>query len=188
MLTAATALLLSRFDSHRLQAVQPREVQARRCARSDALVKACRLGAGPATRPWAEPFGPTRIEWPFGTFQVDDAEVARRACLQLDGSWWLADASVAGRMVIRAKALLADAAWWRALQAHDVWDAGFAPDPAALVGFVPRRATLIVIEGEPDGAGRQALDSLARRADALRRAIRVVVVGAPMGAARHIPA
>ena len=178
----------SRFDSARLQAVATTAVRARSCARTEALVKACRLGAGPATRPWGQPFGPTRIEWPFGTFQVDDAEVARRACLQLDGSWWMADASAAARLAVRAKALLADAAWWRPLQAHDAWDAGFAPDPAALRGFVPRRATLIVIDGEPDGEGHKALDALARRSDTLRRAIRLVIVGAANSVARHIPA
>lgn len=183
---------LSRFDSRRLQAVATTAVQARSCAHTQALVAACRLGAGPATRPWAEPFGHTRIEWPYGSFQVDDAEVARRACLQLDGSWWMADASVAGRLAIRAKALLTDATWWRALQPHDAWDAGFASDPGALMGFVPRRATLIVIEGEPDAEGRKALDSLARQADALRHAIRVLIAGPANlqagNSARHIPA
>ena len=176
------------FDSRRLQAVATTAVQARSCARTQALVKACRLGAGPATRPWGQPFGPVRIEWPFGSFQVDDAEVARRACLQLDGSWWMADASAVGRLATRAKAALANAAWWRPLQEGDAWDAGFAPDPGALHGFVPRRATLIVIEGEPDAEGRKALDSLARQSDALRRAIRVLIVGAANGSARHIPA
>ena len=183
---------LSRFDSHRLQAVAPAAVHARSCVRTQALVKACRLGAGPATRPWGQPFGQTRIEWPFGSFQVDDAEVARRACLQLDGSWWMADASAAGRLAVRAQALWADAAWWRPLQERDAWDAGFALDPAALAGFIPRRATLIVIEGEPDAEGRRALDALARQADALRRAIRVLIVGSANVqagvAARHIPA
>lgn len=176
------------FDSRRLQAVATTAVQTRSCARTQALVKACRLGAGPATRPWGQPFGPVRIEWPFGSFQVDDAEVARRACLQLDGSWWMADASAVGRLTIRAEAILANAAWWRPLQEHDAWDAGFAPDPRALHGFVPRRATLIVIEGEPDAEGRRALDSLARQADTLRRAIRVLIVGTANGSARHIPA
>ena len=178
----------SRFDSQRLQAVATTAVQARSCARTQALVAACRLGAGPATRPWFAPLGARRIEWPFGSFQVDDAEVARRACLLLDGSWWMTDASAAGRLAIRAKALLTDAAWWRPLQERDAWDAGFAPDPAALAGFVPRRATLIVIEGEPDGAGRKALDALARQADALQRAIRVLVVSQANGSGRHIPA
>ena len=176
----------ARFDGVRLRAVAPAAVGARRCARSDALVAACRLGAGPATRSW--PFGPARIEWPFGVLQVDDAEVARRACLQLDGSWWLADASAPGRIAIRLRALVADLAWWRPLQAGDAWDAGFAADAAALAGFVPRRATLIVIEGEPDEAGCRALDSLGRRADELQRALRVVVVGGPSGVALHIPA
>jgi hypothetical protein len=179
---------MQRFDSQRLSAVSPGSVTARSCARTAKLVAACRLGAGPATRPWAEPFAPVRIEWPFGVFQVDDAEIARRACLQLDGSWRLADAGTLGRVGVRAQALLADALWWRALQPGDAWDTGTAADPGALLGFVPRRATLILIEGEPDEAGRRALDDLQRRAETLPRAVRVLVVGGAHGAARHIPA
>ena len=177
------------FDNTRLQPVLPSSVYTRSCPRTEALVAACRLGAGPATRPWAQPWEPARIEWPFGVLQVDDAEVARRACLHLDGSWCLADAtSAAGRLRIRARAQIADRAWWRPLQASDAWDAGWAPDPGALAGFVPRRATLIVIDGEPDAAGRRALDGLARQADALKRALRVVVVGGLPGAARRVAA
>ena len=177
------------FDNTRLQPVLPSSVYTRSCPRTEALVAACRLGAGPATRPWAQPWEPARIEWPFGVLQVDDAEVARRACLHLDGSWCLADAtSAAGRLRIRARAQIADRAWWRPLQAGDAWDAGWARDPGALAGFAPRRATLIVIDGEPGAAGRRALDGLARQADALKRALRVVVVGGLPGAARRVAA
>ncbi|MEY3253217.1 MAG: hypothetical protein RL227_2190, partial [Pseudomonadota bacterium] len=70
--------------------------------------------------PWAAP----RIEWPFGVLHVADAAVARRACLLLDGSWAMADAAgAAGRLALRGRALLADAAWWRPLQPTDAWDA-----------------------------------------------------------------
>lgn len=180
---------LASFDNARLQAVAQSSVRSRSCPRTEALVAACRLGAGPATRPWARPWEPARIEWPFGVLQVDDADVARRACLQMDGSWWLSDAaSKTSRLAIRARAQCAGLAWWRPLQASDAWDAGWAPNPGALAGFVPRRATLIVIDGEPDAAGRRALDSLARQADALKRALRVVLVGGVPGAARQIPA
>jgi hypothetical protein len=182
--------VLTRFDSSRLQAVPPSAVQARTCPRTEALLQACRLGAGPATRPWAEPGGAVRIEWPFGVFHSDSIETARRACLQLDGSWWMADASAAGRLAIRARALWADAAWWRALQPGDAWDAGVAVDAAQLAGFMPRRPTLIVVEGELSEAGRQALASLENRAYELPRAVRVVLVnsGPAPPYARHIPA
>ncbi len=179
-------MLLRRFDRTRLRAVSAAAVSARHCLRTEALIAACRLGAGPATRPWAEPGGPVRIEMPFGCYQVDDAEIARRACLQLDGTWAMADASPAGRWAIRARALWADMAWWRPLQDDDAWDAGEASDPGALIGFEPRRTTLIVIAGEPGEAGRRALADLERRAQPWHRAVRVLLVGAPLGIARHL--
>ena len=179
-------MLLRRFDSRRLRAVPATAVSTRHCPRTEAVIAACRLGTGPATRHWAAPFGAVRIELPFACFQLDDAEIARRACLQLDGSWRMAGASAAGRWAIRAQALWADAAWWRALQASDAWDCGEAPDPGALMGFEPRRTTLIVIEGEPDDVCRSALADLERRAHVWRRAARVLLVGAPLGSARHL--
>ena len=154
---------LRRFDRARLSPVPVGAVGARRCAVSDALVAACRRGAAPPTRPWA---------W----LTVPDAETARRACLLLDGSWGLIDASAAGRWLIRGRALWADLARWRPPRPADVWDAGWAPDPAALRGFVPRRATLIVVDGTLDAAGQAALDDLAQRASGLRHALRLVQV------------
>lgn len=170
--------LLRRFDSTRLHAVPPDAVSARSCPRTEDLVTACLRGAGPATRAWALPFGPVRIDLPFRMLQTDSAEIARRACLQLDGSWAMQDASALGRLAVRGRALLADVAWWRPLQTDDVWDAGIAPSAAALRGFEPRRATLIVLEGEPDEAGLQALAEIDARAESLRRAVRVLVVQA----------
>jgi hypothetical protein len=151
------------------------------------LITACRLGAGPASRHWAAPHGPARIELPFACYQIDDAEIARRACLQLDGAWQMSDASAARRLAIRARALWADLAWWRALRDDDAWDAGIAPDPGTLIGLQPRRTTLIVVEGEPNPDGHRALADLERRAPTWRCAVRVLLVGAPMGMARHIP-
>ena len=130
-----------------------------------------------------------RIEQPFSVFHTDSAETARRACLQLDGSWWMADASAAGRLAIRLRALWADAAGWRPLQSGDAWDAGVAREPALLAGFKPRRPTLIVVEGALSDAGRQALAALEQRARDLPRAVRVVLVseGPPPPWARQIP-
>jgi hypothetical protein len=178
---------LRRFDTTRLRAIPTTAVSARRCPRTDKLIAACRLGAGPANRHWAEPSGPVRIEMPFGCYQVDDAEVARRAALQLDGSWHMADASGAGRLAIRAQAVWADLAWWRALQAGDAWDAGEASTATTLNGFEPRRTTLVVLAGTPDEAGLRTLADLERRAAGWTRAVRVLLVGAEPGTARHLP-
>jgi len=168
-----------RFDATRLTAVAPSSVAARTCPRSDALIAACRLGAGPATRPAVSPWATPRIEWPFGVFQTADLQAAQRACLALDGSWWMADAgSAAQRVGIRLRALVADAAWWRPLQDGDAWDAGVAVDPTQLADFRPRRATLIVIDQALDASGQQALAGLQERAYELPRAVRVVVVSA----------
>lgn len=177
---------LRRFDSSRLRAIATTAVAARRCARTDKLIAACRLGAGPANRHWAEPSGPARIEMPFGCYQVDDAEVARRAALQLDGSWRMADASSIGKLAIRAQALWSDLAWWRALQPGDAWDAGEAPDVSALAGFEPRRTTLVVITGTPNEAGLRGLADLERRAGGWTRALRVLLVSAAPGTVRHL--
>lgn len=176
-----------RFDTTRLRAVSTSRVSARHCPRTDKLIAACRLGAGPAHRHWAEPSGPVRIEMPFGCYQVDDAEVARRAALQLDGSWRMADASGAGRLALRAQALWSDLAWWRALQPGDAWDAGEVDDAATLAGFEPRRTTLVIVEGALGETGLRTLADLERRATGWRRAVRVLLVGAAPGTARHLP-
>jgi hypothetical protein len=186
-------MLLRRFDVTRLRAIPPHAVTARHCARTERLIVACRLGTGPGDRPWLNPSGPAHIEMPFGCYQVDDAEVARRAALQLDGTWRMADASLPGRLAIRAQALWADLAWWRPLRASDAWDAGEvaavsdADTAGALAGFEPRRTTLIVITGDPGEAGRRALAELERRAPTWRRAVRVLLVDAPAGMARYLP-
>lgn len=169
----------ARFDSARLQPVPLPADGLRHCEATARLLAACRLGAGPATRPWWMPWAPPRIEWPFGVLHVADAAAARRACLLLDGSWAMADAgSAAGRLGIRLRAQWADRAWWRPLQPTDAWDAGIAPRPAALQGFVPRRATLIVIDAATlDEAGARVLGQLEQQAWGWPRAVRVVVAG-----------
>jgi hypothetical protein len=167
---------LQRFDSHRLRHVLPGQVSARRCDVTDALVAACRLGAGPATRPLLQPGEPPRIEWPFGVLHTTNAEAARRACLLLDGSWRMQDAGAAGRVAIRLQALLADTAWWRPLHDGDAWDAGIADSATVLDGFRPRRATLVLLQTSPDAAGEAVLQALQNSAHGLPRALRVLLV------------
>lgn len=184
-------MLLSRFDRARLRPVEPGEVTARTCAGTRVIVQACQLGAGPATRPLGQPWAVPRIEWPFGVFHVAHVEAARRACLQLDGSWGMADA-VGGfaRLRIRAAALAADAAWWRPLANSDAWDAGVALSVSGLQGFRPRRATLILVEQAV--LSREELSVLAqleRQAFSWPRAVRVVLVGGnPPALARPLAA
>lgn len=170
---------LTRFDKTRLAAVATDEVLARRCERADALVRACRLGAGPATRPWWQPWQASRIEWPYGVFHVPNLDVARRACLLLDGSWALQDAaSKLQRWQVRLLAQAHDAAWWRPLGAHDAWDAGIAHSVTNLAGFYPRRATLIVLNHPRlDDADLAVLAGLERQAPSWQRAVRLVLAG-----------
>ena len=143
------------------------------------MVRACRLGAGPATRllPWQT----ARIEWPFGVLHVRDPAVARRACLQLDGGWGLEDAaSTAKRLRIRLAAQVVGWAWWRPLNAADAWDAGVARSVAALSGFCPRRATLIVVDHTALDSGTQrVLAELGQQARTWPRAVRLVIAGGP---------
>lgn len=181
--------MLSRFDTARLQPVPLPAEGPRHCEATARLLSACRLGAGPATRPAWMPWAPARIEWPFGALHVADAAVARRACLLLDGSWAMADAAgAAGQLALRARALMADLAWWRPLQPADAWDAGICAQPSALQGFVPRRATLIVIDAATlDDAGARVLGQLEQQAWNWPRAVRVVMAGGPVpGFARPV--
>ncbi len=174
-------MLPRRFDLRLLSPVAPADVSARSCAGTEALVRACRLGAGPATRPLWQPWARPHIEWPFGVFHVAQAETARRACLQLDGSWTLEEASgPLARWQVRLGAQAADRCWWRALDEADAWDAGVVREVQALQGFRPRRATLLVVEaGILDAVALEVLGQLEQRARHWTRAVRLVVAGGP---------
>ena len=170
-------MLFTRFDANRLRAIEPAAGALRTCPRTAALVAACLQGAGPADRPWWQPWARPCIERPFVLLQVDDVAVAHRACLWLDGTWQLQDrGSAAARLALRLRTKWADAAWWRPLRPADPWDAGVADAPGKLAGFRPRRATLIVIEAPLDEAGRLALAQLESQAGRSPRAMRVVLV------------
>lgn len=147
-----------RYDRQRLNPVQPDEVAARRCPATDALVAACR--ADLSTRPLV-------------VLGAPDAEVARRACLWLDGSWWLQDASGPGRLAIRLKALWRDRVPTAMLRDDDAWDTGWARDPAALPGLVPRRATLVVLASPLDPA---LLRPLTHASAGWRRPVRLLLL------------
>jgi hypothetical protein len=147
---------LRRFDRSRLQAVALHSVSARRCEHTDALLAACRADLR---------------DRPLVVLGCDDAEVARRVCLQLDGSWCMQDASAPGRWTIRLRALLSDLA--TSVQPQAAWDTGWARNPAALHGLQPRRPTLIVLEAELDPG---ALTDLARQSRAWRRPVRLLVL------------
>ena len=169
----------ARFDNTRLAAVATQAVSVRSCEHTEALVRACRLGSGPATRPLWQPWQASRIEWPCGVFHVRSPDVARQACLLLDGTWALQDAaSNAERWRIRLAAQAADAAWWRPLSPLDAWDAGIARSVAGLAGFCPRRATLIVVDHAMlTDAALAGLANFEQRAQTWPRAVRLVVVG-----------
>jgi hypothetical protein len=182
-------MLFTRFDATRLRAVEPAAEALRTCPRTAALVAACLQGAGPADRPWWQPWARPCIERPFVLLQVDDVAVAHRACLWLDGTWLMRDVgSDLARLAVRLRTKWADAAWWRPLQAADPWDAGVAVEPGCLAGFRPRRATLIVIEGPLDEAGRIALAQLEAQAAGASRAVRVVLMLPAGGPGKCAPA
>ncbi len=182
-------MLPQRFNQRLLTAVAPGDVGARTCAHTEALLRACRLGAGPATRPLLQPWAAPHIEWPYGVFHVADLEVARRACLQLDGTWTLVDAPTgAARWRLRLAAQRADLSWWRPLSAADAWDAGLVKTVADLPGFRPRRASLLVLPHTAiDAAALAVLASLEQEARHWSRAVRLVVAGgAPPAFARAV--
>ena len=96
---------------------------SRWCRRSVAIVAACLLGAGPATRPRWQVWGVQRIEYPFIVLHVDDADAARRACLAPDGSRAVAvrvgeladSSSMARRIATTQRALIASRQHLRSL-------------------------------------------------------------------------
>jgi hypothetical protein len=93
-----------------------------------------------------------------GTDAAGVQRLAQQLACTLDGSLRLAKLSRAAGLAWRLQVKWADAAWWRPRQAQDPCDAGWArSDPAALVhwaqGFVPRRPTLVLVQGSQAGSG-----------------------------------
>ncbi len=104
--------------------------------------------------------------------------LATLLCLDLDGSWQLlACAGTPGRLALRLRVKLSDAAWWRARRAADPWDTGFARvDAAALSAwprFRPRRPTLVVLDAV-DAEARACIAALQAAQAAFDHPVRVL--------------
>lgn len=72
--------------------------------------------------------------------------------------------------------------WWRQRQPQDPWDAGWALATAAGLarlqsGFAPRRATLILADGQQADTLQAALAALASRCSDFHQPVRWLWVG-----------
>jgi hypothetical protein len=124
----------------------------------------CLSGAGSGARPWFYPGAGAKLPAPLAFRSLADSpasEAGRLAtllCLDLDQSLQLhALGSAAGRMALRLRVKVQDAAWWRARLPTDPWDTGYArTDTQALAAwsaFRPRRPTLVVLKAARPEAG-----------------------------------
>jgi hypothetical protein len=85
--------------------------------------------------------------------------------LRLDGSYALqAAGNGVARLALRLRVKAQDAAWWRPRRASDFWDCGYlqtsADAQAHLRRFVPRRATLVLLDNVPAAAALGAAQTL----------------------------
>jgi hypothetical protein len=97
--------------------------------------------------------------------------------LELDGSLRLqARPGRVATTLLRLRVKLCDAMWWRARRADDVWDFGYLVDTKALATFTPRRATLVVVEGNDAARLRAAVDVLQALGPSLRRPLRLLLL------------
>ena len=102
---------------------------------------------------------------------------------QLDGSLHLA--ALPGRaagLALRLGVKWHDAMWWRQRHVDDPWDAGWALDtPASLhrlqTAFWPRRATLVLADGQAADVLGPCLAALAERQAGFRHPVRWLWVG-----------
>ena len=100
---------------------------------------------------------------------------------QLDGTGLLlaCDGPWAG-LRLRLRIKLNEALWWRPRQTDDPWDCGFLNTHAAAIDqlrlFLPRRATLIVVQNLPSDLLRAALTSLRERQAVFSHPVRVLLL------------
>lgn len=99
----------------------------------------------------------------------------------LDGSHQLLAAGGAlPGLLLRLRVKACDVAWWRPRRATDPWDSGYVLDQpavrAALAGFNPRRATLMVALDWSEPALIEVLGPLARSAAWFQHPVRWLVV------------
>jgi hypothetical protein len=106
--------------------------------------------------------------------------LARRLCLERDGSLQMQATSGAGRVALRLKTKLHDLMPGRPRQPEDAWDSGYVIDtPAglqALARFQPRRATLVVAQGLKADVLQAATEGLASRQNSLAQPVRLLVL------------
>lgn len=140
--------------------------------------------------PWAMPSVEER--WSVAVLTGDEplgrSLVAEALCRELDGSMLLAACSNRlAALALRLRVKLADAAWWRARRQADPWDSGYLKDDSnvagALAGFVPRRATLIVMLEPSDVLLSAAIAQLGARSAGFLHPVRLLVVSATPPAA-----
>ncbi len=192
--------LVARYDERLLQASLSTDVPALGVAALEpAQVRAwqslqawCLAGAGPGRSPPWCPWAPPAVErrWSVAVLTGGGpdgrARVAEALCRELDGALLLAACrSRAAGLALRLKVKLSDAAWWRARRPADPWDSGYLRADSnvtgALAGFVPRRATLIVMVEPSDDLQRTTIAQLSARRAAFRHPVRLLIVAAAPG-------
>lgn len=174
--------LTARFDGAALRAYAwPLAVPAPQVlpARWDALRSWCVAGLS------AQPFAHAFCHAPEGS---PAAWRAAALALELDGSGLLqVCTSPLQRWRLRLRVKLQDAVAVWPLEDGLVWDSGFVPaEPAAwqaLMRFVPRRPTFIVMQGLPPNDVAHLLGSLSERSAGFSKPVRVLVLALPGSAA-----
>ena len=129
------------------------------------LQRWCLAGSGPGGSPWWRPQALPTVEKRLAvahlnpTSFTDDHVVQRlgaQLMLERDGSLQLqACRTPAGRLLLRLKTKAHDLMWWRKRQPVDAWDSGCVRASTdglrAMKQFLPRRATLLVVDCLKDG-------------------------------------
>ena len=155
----------------------------------NSLLAWCQAGSGPGNCRWWQPGGQPTVAQRLAVATLrgpDEAalrELADALARQLDDSCLLAaQPHRATAIALRLHVKLHDAMWWRQRQPQDPWDAGWALATAAGLarlqsGFAPRRATLILADGQQADTLQAALVALASRCSDFHQPVRWLWVG-----------